>query len=342
MMKFAMTGLALTLTLAAGQARAQTPAEWEQVIANAKKEGTVTVYSGYISPLTHNAIAAAFEKKYGIKIDYWTARGVELRERARIETTTNRHIGDVMHNAISNMEMAFGTDKSVDALPPVPNASRVKEAFKFRVTNYQVPIFTINYGFLVNTSLVKPADEPKSWADLADPKWKGKILSDDPRTSGGGAVMFRMLFPTFGDEYLKKLAANNITFARDYQESSRRVARGEFAMYIPYILSDYPNLKGLPVKYVIPSEGATYGSYSASILKGAPHPNAARLLVDFYLSDEAQQVYASTGHGVMVEAASKDLAPDLKALANVRPLAQENFPMIDKMYEEAQRIFGKP
>jgi iron(III) transport system substrate-binding protein len=325
-----------------GAALAQTPADWDKTIAEAKKEGKVTVYSGYISPLTHNAIAEAFKKEYGIQVEYWLARGVELRERARIEQNTGRHIGDVMHNAMTNTLLGYTVDKTIEDHGGLPNAGRVKDAFKASVSAYAVPIFTINYGFLINTSLVKGDDVPKGWMDLLNPKWKGKILSDDPRTSGGGAVMFRMLFPRFGTDYLTKLAAQNLVFARDYQESSRRTARGEFAMYIPYIFSDFPNLKGLPVNYVIPEEGVTYGSYSVSVMKDAPHKNAARLLVNFYLTDAVQKIYAATGHGVMVDGMTDGLPEETKALVNGKPLAPEDFPAIDKMYVEAEKIFGKP
>lgn len=322
-----------------GGAAAQSQQEWDKVIAEAKKEGRVVVYSAYVSPDTHDAINKAFEKKYGIKVDILMARGTELRERVRTEQSANRFLADVWHTAISNVQSGPQDQKFTQPHGGLPDAANLKPEFKARITDTLAPIFTINYGFLVNSRLVKQGDEPKSWADLLDPKWQGKILSDDPRASGGGRVMFHMTADKFGRAYHEKLAKQNLVFGRDYQESIRRVARGEYAIYIPLILSQYKTLEGLPVRYVIPKEGVTYGSYGAPILKNPPHPNAARLMANFYLSDEAQLIYAKSSHGVVVNTLSEKLAPDIEALANVTPLVDEDFTRINAMFALAKEIY---
>jgi iron(III) transport system substrate-binding protein len=187
--------------------------------------------------------------------------------------------------------------------------------------------------------MVSPAEEPKRWTDLLDPKWMGKIIADDPRAAGGGAVMFRLTYDRFGREFHEKFAAQRPVFGRDYAVMARRVAQGEFPLYVPYILSDYANLRGLPVKYIVPEEGVTYGSYSAAILRNAPHPNAARLLADFYLSDEVQTIYAENAHGIVVDGISKKLDPATEELMNAKPLAKEDFARIDEMYDLAKQIY---
>ncbi len=330
---------ALAAALLTSPANAQTPADWEQVIAAAKKEGRVIVYSGYVSPDTHDAIAKAFDRKYGIKIDYLTARGTELRERIRSEQASGRFLGDVLHNAQTLLELTHAADKPLQPHGGVPSSIRIKADFKPRINEFWVPIFTINYGFLVNSNLVKPGEEPKSWADLLDPKWRGKILSDETRAAGGGRVMFHMTYDKFGAAYHEKLAEQKLVFARDYRESTRRVARGEYPIYIPLILSDMVNLKGLPVRYVIPSEGVSYGSYGAAVMKNAPRANAARLLVDFYLSEEAQAVYAKSAHGIVVEKLEEKLAPEVEALARVKPLVPEDFTKIQERLDQAKAIY---
>ncbi len=310
------------------------------LVEAAKREGRVVVYSAYISPVSHGRIATAFEKAYGIKIEYLTARGAELRERARIEQSAGRFLGDVQHTASSVAALTISTDKSVEPHGGLPNAARLKPAFASRADEMQTPIFTINYGMLVNTAMVKPAEEPKTWADLLDPRWKGRILFDDPRTAGGGRVMFHMTMDRFGRAYHEKLAAQQPVFSRDYGEAARRVARGEFAIYVPLILSEYARVKGLPVKMVIPEEGVTYGSYSVSVLRNAPHPNAARLLCDFYLSDEVQEIYADTGHGIVISDLKAKLSPEVAALAEVKPLVAEDFSRIDEYLALAKEIYG--
>lgn len=335
----AIAALAAALTAFTLPAVAQSAKEWDDVIAAAKKEGEVVVYTAYLSPQTNDPIAKAFEKKYGIRVSYLAARGSEIRERIRSEQAANRFLGDVLHHATSSVSTWAETENNLQPLLGVPNAARLKEPFKTTADKFQVPIFTINYGFLINTKLVKPADEPKNWTDLIDPKWQGKMIGDDPRAAGGGAVMFRMLHDKYGKEYLEKLAAQKTTLGRDYAIMARRVAQGEFAVYYPYILSDYSNIKGLPVKYIVPADGVTYGSYSAAVMRNAPHPNAARLLADFYLSDEVQAIYAKEAHGIVVDGVQEKMSPEILELMNAKPLVKENFPAIDAMYDLAKQIY---
>jgi iron(III) transport system substrate-binding protein len=330
--------VAAAVMLVTPAASAQPAADWDAVIAAAKREGQVVVYSTYVSPTTHQAIGQAFEQKYGIKVELLQGRG-EIRERVRIEQASGRYLGDVLHTAITIAIRARDENQSLQPLGALPGVARLKPEFARRADPYMAPIFTINYGFLVNTRLVKPGEEPKGWRDLLDPKWKGKILADDPRAAGGGRVMFHMTYDKFGRAYHEQLATQNLTFARDYQESARRVARGEYPIYIPFILSEGATLRGLPVNYVVPQEGVTYGSYASTILKNPPHPNAARLLADFYLSDAAQAIYARTGHGIAVAQLPETLSPDAERLANAQPLVDEDFSRIDEMYAHAREIY---
>lgn len=336
-----MAGLLSLCTSVVAQTPSQAPsdAEWAKVIAAAKKEGSVVVYSGYVSPNTHKAIGDAFEKAYGIKVEYFMARGGELRERLRIEQSTGRFLADVSHNALSQ---TWGANRVENSLVPhggLPGAKRLKPEFAARADDTVIPIFTINYGFLINANMVKPEDQPKGWRDLLDPKWKGKILSDDPRASGGGRVMFHMTYDKWGAEFHEKLAAQELVFVRDYNEATRRVARGEYPIYIPLILGDYAKIKPLPVRYVIPEEGVTYGSYGVGIFRNAPHPNAARLLANFYFSDTAQAVYARDGHGIVISDLKEKLDPELEKLSEAKPLVPEDFSRIQDMFDRAKAIY---
>jgi iron(III) transport system substrate-binding protein len=327
------------LPIMVGGAAAQTAEQWNQVIAAAKREGKLVVFSAYVGAPTNKAIAQAFEKKYGIQVDTLDFRGIESRERIRVEQAAGRHSVDVIHNAWAQETAMRDVDHTLAPHGGVPNAARIKAPFK--ATDHFLPIFTINYAILVNSTMVKPADEPKSWRDLTDPKWKGKILMDDPRPPGGGYVWFFATHDKLGRAYQEKMTEQSLSLTRDFRESARRVARGEFPVYLPYILSDYLNLKGLPVRYVIPEEGVTYATYAAAILNGAPHPNAARLLLDFYLSDEGQSIYLKEAHGAVVDGVKVDLAPDVAALANVKLFGTNDPARADEMYGLAKEIYKK-
>ena len=183
-----------------------------------------------------------------------------------------------------------------------------------------MPVYVIHFGILANIDLVKPADEPKSWHDLLDPKWKGKILSDDMRALGSGSALFTATHEKLGREFHTRLAAQQLEFTRDVRGSQRRIVRGEYPFFIPFNVADILTLKGLPVKFIVPKEGAVYVVFDCAILKGAPHPNAARLLLDFMLSDEVQLIYASSGYGMTAGGLEGKLSAEMRQLSSLKLL----------------------
>jgi iron(III) transport system substrate-binding protein len=332
-----LTALVVIAALAgAAQVRAEEKS-WDAVIAAAKAEGQVVVYSGFLGAPSTKAVAEAFRAKYGITIDVLEVRASELRERVRVEHAAGRSIADLMYTSESQAKIIDWEDKTVAPLPPLPNADHIREAFRTKAS--LAPVMTIAYGVLVNTRLVKPADEPKSWFDLTDPKWRGKILSDDMRAVGGGSAMFTATYTRLGPALHEKLATQELKFTRDYRDAARRIARGEFAIYMPFILSDTLNLKGLPVKPIVPAEGAVYVLYGNTPLVGAPHPNAARLYMDFMLSDEVQLIYAREGETVVMEGLIDKISPQARELAEVKLLGTSDPTRQTEMLDHAKAIY---
>jgi iron(III) transport system substrate-binding protein len=319
-------------------AAAQAPpeAEWKRVLEAAKKEGKVVVYSGAVGSPVLPKVGAAFEAKYGIRMELLEARASELRERIRTEQTAGKLLGDVSHNGSTTtaLQLAEGAFQPYGALP---NAGR--PVAPFRADGTRVPIYVIQYGILVNTEMVKPAEEPKSWKDLLDPRWKGKILSDDLRALGGGAVFFMVTMQAFGREYQEKLAEQQLHMNRELRGNYPRVARGEYPVYIPFTLPDILDLKGLPVKAIVASEGCPYVRFDGTILKNAPHPNAARLLLDFFLSDEAQLIYASMGFVSVVGGLESKVAAEARPLAQAKLLGTTDPKLQEEMLKLARQIY---
>ena len=157
----------------------------------------------------------AFTAKYGIKVELLEARASEVRERVRVEQAAGRFLGDLHHNG-STTTWLMTRDGNFQPHGAIPNVKNVDPIYQPDDT--KIPAEVISYCLLVNKTLVKPADEPKSWKDLLDPKWQGKILSDDYRALGGGAVFFPVMLRTFGREFHEKLAAQKPVFSRDLAE----------------------------------------------------------------------------------------------------------------------------
>jgi iron(III) transport system substrate-binding protein len=338
-----VTRRAALLGLAAGSAMLSVPElaraedEWGKVVAAAKKEGHVVLYSAFVGLATHQELKKDFEATYGITVDILEARASEVRERIRIEQAAGRFSADVSENGRTTTTLQVAQDGVLDPYGPLPSLGHLKP--EFGADAIRLPVFAIIYGILVNTRLVKPEDEPKSWLDLADPRWKGKILSDDFRALGGGGVLFYVLHEQFGREFVEKLAKQDLKFSREIPANERRVARGELPIYLPDSLTAIPGLKGLPVKLLAPKEGLPYIGYDLALLKNAPHPNAARLLMEYYLSQKMQQRFANLGLLPVTTEALPELDPAVAELEKSKLLGTTDATRMDKMLALAREIY---
>jgi len=339
MRRFAATLALLLFAALAATARAQAPADWDKVVAAAKAEGSVNFYTALPGNPSTRKISESFEKKYGIRVNVLELRATELRERIRTERIGNNAAADVMHTSANQTRQIWMEDKTVDMIGPLPNGKGfrpdVESAWVDRDVN--IPTFLLNYAILANSNQV--TQPIRSWNDLLDPKWKGRILADDFRAIGGGSNYFSVTYEKLGRGFHEKLAQQNVAFTRDMREAERRVARGEYALYLPWLLNYLPSLKGLPVKAGIPEEGVAYLPYASSILTHAPHPNAARLLIDFMLSDEGQAIYASEGLLPTKAGLESKLPPDYAFLADIKLLGVAKLELTDKMVAAAKEIY---
>jgi len=300
--------LAAALAGSAGGALAQS--DWDKVVAEAKKEGKVVVYNGTNFKVVRK-LGDAFEKRYGIPVEVLDGRASEIRERIRTEQAAGRFIGDVGYTGTTSAALQ-AADGALQPHGGLPLSKALAEPFVD--DGVFVPANAGNFALLINTNLVK--DDIKSWRDLEDPKWAGKILSDDPRALGAGQVWFEVTYRVLGREFHEKLAAHKPVISRVFAESSRRIARGEFPVYLPFNVSEYQSLKGLPIKVILPQEGVPYVPFGSSLLKGAPHANAGRLFMSFLLEPEQQVAFAVEGFRPAV----KDMGPRIPE--DIRPLTQ--------------------
>ena len=333
----ALLGLAAGSALLSAPPTARAEDEWNKIVADAKKEGHVVLYSAFVGLAAHQELKKDFETSYGITVDILEARASEVRERIRIEQAAGRFAADVSENGRTTTTLQIAQDHVFDPFGPLPSLGHLKP--EFRGDDIRLPVFAIVYGILASTRLVKPEDEPKSWLDLADAKWKGKILSDDFRALGGGGVLFYVLEEHFGRDFHEKLAQQDIKFSREIPANERRIARGELPLYLPVSLTSIPELKGLPVKFIAPKEGLPYIGYDLALLKNAPHPNAARLLMEHYLGQKMQQGFANLGLLPVTSDTLSELDPAVADLQKSKLLGTTDATRMDKMLALAKQIY---
>ncbi len=328
--------LAIPMTAGAQAAQSGSDADWAKVIEAAKKEGTVVFYYAAQGSPLQPKIIKAFEAKYGIEVQGLNGRASEIRERIRTEQSSGRFLGDVTMNGHTTLSL-MDEDQSFTAIGAIPNRANLVDKFARSAT--LTPVHVQTYGILVNTKLVKPADEPKSWKDLLDPKWKGKILSDDVRALGGGSVLFFTTEEAFGREYNEALARQAPVFSRDIANDEKRTARGEYPIYIPELTSYGIQLTGLPVHFVVPTEGVSYVLYDLAVLKNPPHPNAARLLINYFLDTESQLILANGGLVPVMKGVIEKTDPAVRRVVDVKLLGTTDPKRQNEMLDLAKSIY---
>ena len=151
--------------------------------------------------------------------------------------------------------------------------------------------------------------------------------------------MFAILEHKMGPEFNAKLAEQKPVFSRDMRNDARRVARGEYAIYVPQIFAFTSDLKGLPVKVVVPKEGAPYAEMDSAVLKNAPHPNAARLFIQHFLDMESQLIYANAWMPPVVAGVAERANPDAQPFANAPLLGPAKLAERPSMIELAKKLY---
>ncbi|HKZ51452.1 MAG TPA: extracellular solute-binding protein, partial [Dehalococcoidia bacterium] len=241
---------------------------------------------------------------YGITVDFFAGSGSELAPRIRTERQAGQYLWDVYVGGISTMVNTLKPMGALDPLVPamilpevkepgnwrggdLPFADRDRMAFMFSMSTTD--------ALKINTNLVK-AEEFKSYRDLLDPKWKGKIVAQDPREAANQAeLQFYYAQKELGADFIRALAKQDLILVRDDRTSLDWLAQGRYPILIGGSTSRALEMskEGLPVQIVDPKqmkEGGyiTAGPGGLGLVNKAPHPNAAKLYINWLLSKEAQ------------------------------------------------------
>lgn len=290
-------------------------------------------------------VEALLTKRYGLKVEYLVARSREVRERINSEVRTKQPIGDLAQAGATSLPALWQDGGLETWLPPSlkfvrPEIMESMDLPKMPIT----PLYANLRGILVNTNLVRAGEEPKSWKDLTDPKWRGKILMDDPRSAGAGNSLFvsTVRHPNLGKDFHQKVAQNKPVFVGTgtYQQIATRVAQGEYAIGFPVDADTVLELKGAPIKWIAPTEGVTYTVMGIGLVKNAARPNASKALIDFTLSDEFQRVAGKSASPIRtgVPSVRKEWSLD-HAVLLPRPLAETRQER-EEFYRLAESTYG--
>lgn len=293
----------------------------------ARKEGKVVVY-GAIPPQLMKPINDAFEKQYGIRVDYWRASATGILDRALNEWRAGQPGYDVLE-ANKGPQLILKSEGVFVKFSP-PSASKFPRQF-LEADALLTPWRFNPISILYNTDLVKKEDAPKNLAALLLPKWKGKITMPDPSrhtTTAEFLVNLPKYDGTNWKEFAAGLAQQQPLLVESFAPIVNTVIRGEAALglaYLKYVIQ----FKG-PFDYVRLDKYLADTNYLGVSRKG-PHANAARLYVEFLCSPEGQKAVAETGEFVL----SPGIAP---AVPGAPQVAQRSQFMDEPSAEEFKKL----
>jgi iron(III) transport system substrate-binding protein len=292
-----------------------------QLVEAGKNEGGKAVVYGSLESDTTDAIGKAFLAKTGLELDYWRASATKVLDRALSEYRAGRPLFDVvltnsdpMHILLkANIFTAYESpsDKNFpkDVIDPILGP-------RYR---------NILIGIVYNKSEISPADAPKSLEDLLKPQFKGKLVMPDPTQHTTTAQWLASLYKVMGKEsaskFIRDLAATKPILVESLLPAAKRVETGQTPIAITFIKYVYIfGKQGAPLDYVRLGNYLGDGHYITMSNK-APHPNAGKAFIDFFLGDESMKIMANLGEFVNL----KGVYPPLPGADKVHFVQMDSF-----------------
>lgn len=260
-------------------------------IPAAEREGEIIVYSPDVEQGTAKMLEAFRTLFPKIKTNYVRLQTGALYAKVQAERQARTYVVDVLN--LSDIGLAFDFEKRNGYQRYVsPEMSAYKPEYKSQPEgNWTWGSINVA-GIAYNPKVVPPDQAPKSWEDLLDPKWKGSI---NVKTSNSGLQHFvwYMLNKELGADYWKKLAQQEPRAFDSYVQQYDRLVNGQDKLVESAQYSGYLEFKrkGAPLQFVLPARGVVAGPEVWGIVDNAPHPNAARLFLDWFLSSVGQKPF---------------------------------------------------
>jgi iron(III) transport system substrate-binding protein len=310
-----------------------------QLIEAAKKEGKVVWYTSVDLPLAEK-VAKAFEAKYGVVCRVERTGAERQFQRIAQEYGSNIRAVDVTNSSDAAHFIVWKRDGVLEAYLPEDVAKFYPSEHKDpdgMFASFRVWACIIAY----NTSLLKAEDAPKSFADLLDPKWKGKMVKAHPSYSGTIMTATYQMQRDLGWAYFEKLAQQNVMQVQSSADPPKRLSLGERAVMADGNEYNIHQLMetGKPVAPIYATEGSPLIIGPTGMFKAAPNPNAAKLFCSFSFTPECQQL-------IIDEGGLRSLHPQTKEKAGRKPwkdvkTMKDDPVAVEKMSEEIKARYAK-
>lgn len=271
---------------------------WNKVVEAAKKEGKLTLYSFSLITETGERVRRAFRERTGITMEIITGSGATLTERIKAERRAGFLVPSTLDTSlvVLNLAKLEGLTQPVGNLPEL----RAQGVWKYDPIGdkdgHFLSMGPLNMSPWLNTKLVKPGEEPLSWRDLLQPRWKGKMGVGHPDGIPNFNYIFYALTKTgrLDEQYFSELAKQDLRVLPTNRMDGEALARGDTAVSLANTPSGMGPFvrEGAPVKAVDFVEGVVISrGISITPLASAPHPNAARVYINWLFSQEGQRVF---------------------------------------------------
>ncbi len=311
----------------------------QALIDAAKKEGQVVYYTSTDLPVAEK-VAKAFEAKYpDITVRTERTGAERVFQRIGQEYSSNIHAVDVVNSSDAAHFIVWKRDGIL--LPYVPE-DVAKFPVEHRDVDGQFASFRVWLSIIAyNTSMVKPEEAPKSFADLLDPKWKGKIVKAHPGYSGTIMTATYQMQRDLGWSFFEQLAKQNIMQVQSSADPPKKLDLGERAVMADGNEYNIFQMKeaGRPVEPVYATEGSPLIIGPNGIFKSSPNPNAAKLFQAFCLGREAQQLIIDVGglrsvHPGTREKAGRKPLKDIKTMKDDAAAVEQQSEQIKSRYSK--------
>lgn len=315
-----------------------------QLVEAARKEGKVVFYTAMDLPVAER-LAKSFEAKFsGISVRVERTGSERLFQRLGQEYASKIYAADLINSADAAHFIVWKRNGWLAPYLPEEVARHFPAAYRdpdgFYVTT-RVWLSSLGY----NTNLVKAEEAPKSFADLLDPKWMGKLIKAHPAYSGTIMTATFQIVRELGWEYLEKLAKQRVMQVQSSTDPPKKLALGERAVMADG--NDYNLIqlkeKGDPVEVVYPTEGTPLIAGPSGIFKSSPNPNAARLMQNWLHSLEGQQILVDfarqfSAHALVKEKPGRKRLNEIKLMKDDPAGVEKSSEVIKRRYAEIFKV----